>query len=88
MSTTPVSQSYPPGRTRNTRKSPLDSAIMAAEKAVIRMTRRKARSFTRIERLKARIAVTAANATQFDGLIAQLAANVQALKTMASGAKV
>ena len=68
--------------TKAPRKSPIAAAIHAAERAVIRTERRKARSLARVNRLQARIAQTIENAKQFDSLITQLYSNVTALKAM------
>ena len=68
--------------TKAPRKSPIAAAVFAAERAVLRTERRKARSLARVDRLKARIATTISNAAQFDQLIAQLHTNVSALKAM------
>ena len=84
-----VTQSSTPKSAKSTkgRKSPLDGAIHAAERAVLRTERRKARSLARVERYRARIAATVANASQFDSLIEQLSKNVSALKLMAANIK-
>ena len=83
-----ASQSHSPARTttnvKKPRKSPLSAAVFAAEKAVTRTEKRKARSATRVTRLQARIAATLATAGQFDTLIEQLKKNVAALRQMES----
>ncbi len=87
QSSSPKSAKSTTSRKWTCRQSPLDGAIHAAERAVLRTERRKARSLARIDRYRARIAATVANASQFDSLIEQLTKNVSALKLMAANIK-
>lgn len=80
MTTTPTSKIK---KTRTPRKSPLQQAIVAADKAVTRANKRKDRSFKRIAKMEAKIAEILGNSGQFDALIAQLQANAQNLRQVA-----
>ena len=70
-------------KSRTPRKSPLQQAILAAEKAVLRAQKRKIRGFARIAKLEKRIAEISGSAGQFDSLIAQLQANASNLRRIA-----
>jgi len=75
-----------PARTTSTvkakkpRKSPLEAAITAAERQLARMTRHKARAGNRIGRIQARLEKAKAAIGQYDAVLKQLQANIDALK--------
>lgn len=69
---------------RKPRKSPLQQAIAAADKAVTRAHSRKERGFKRIAKLEAKIAVISGSSGQFDALIQQLQANAETLRKLAA----
>ena len=74
-------------KVRKVRKSPLESAIVAADRATARATKRKLRTFKRIDTLRAKIASVTATAGTFDTLIAQLQANADNLRKVVASMK-
>jgi len=68
------------GKTNRPRKSPLEAAITAAERQLTRMTRRKARAGNRIGRIEARLEKARASIGQYDAVLHQLKANIDALR--------
>ena len=83
MTTTTTTVKTP---SRKPRKSPIDSAIVSAEKTLGRATRRKLSSQRRLARLQSRIALIVGSSGQFDTLIKQLSENVENLRKMKSAA--
>ena len=67
-------------KTKKPRRSPLEAAIVAAERQLTRMTRRKARAGNRIVRIQARLEKARASIGQYDAVLKQLQSNIDALK--------
>jgi len=67
-------------KTAKPRRSPLEAAIVAAERQLTRMTRRKARAGNRIVRIQARLDKARASIGQYDAVLKQLQANIDSLK--------
>jgi len=83
MTTTASTVKYP---SRKVRPSPIDAAIVAADRAVTRAVRRQSRSLKRIDRLKASIAKVLSNSGQFDTIITALKSNADALRQIRGAA--
>jgi len=67
-------------KAKKPRRSPLEAAIVAAERQLARMTRRKARAGNRIGRIEARLEKARASIGQYDAVLKQLQANIDSLR--------
>ena len=83
---TTTSTVTPPPATR-TRLDPMAAAVAIAERALVRMQKRRVRLSKRIEKIRARLDLAQQKYGQFEPVMKQLQENVESLKTLSKSSK-